>query len=199
MRAKLKAASNQEPVTETMSDLLPLSRRFGVVNLRPDGLVIAVVPTDAEQVAIAAALAIPSVRNLRGAITATPGRKGSVAVTGLVSADIVQTCVVTLDEFETHVEEPVDLEFIPRPEPVASLAAKPAKGPKPGQPRDIEEFDEPDYIDNGEIDFGALTVEFLALALDPYPRKPGASFDFKDEADQEEKPFAALARFRKPE
>ena len=28
-----------------------------------------------------------------------------------------------------------------------------------------------------QIDLGALAAEFLALGLDPYPRKPGVAFD----------------------
>ena len=35
----------------------------------------------------------------------------------------------------------------------------------------------PDAIVDGKIDLGALAAEFLALGLDPYPRKPGASFE----------------------
>ena len=43
-----------------------------------------------------------------------------------------------------------------------------------------------------KIDLGAVVAEFLALGLDPYPRKPGVDFDFKDPADAEMSPFAAL-------
>ena len=36
--------------------------------------------------------------------------------------------------------------------------------------------DAPDPIVDGKIDLGALAAEFLALGLDPYPRKPGVAF-----------------------
>ena len=65
--------------------------------------------------------------------------------------------------------------------------------------------DPPDAIVNGAIDLGALAVEFLTLALDPYPRKPGAEFAASDGAgladhgDQDSgNPFAALAKLRTP-
>ena len=49
----------------------------------------------------------------------------------------------------------------------------------------------PDEIVNGQIDLGALTAEFLALGLDPYPRKPGVDFSYQDPADEKDSPFAA--------
>ena len=42
---------------------------------------------------------------------------------------------------------------------------------------DAEDADIPDPLVGGRIDFGALTAEFLALGLDPYPRKPGIAFE----------------------
>jgi hypothetical protein len=44
---------------------------------------------------------------------------------------------------------------------------------------------------------GALTAEFLALGLDPYPRKPGVDFSYKEDGDEADTPFAALRRLRK--
>ena len=47
---------------------------------------------------------------------------------------------------------------------------------------------------------GQVAVEFLALGLDPYPRKPGAQFAAGPEPEIGEKtrqPFASLAALRK--
>ena len=49
---------------------------------------------------------------------------------------------------------------------------------------------------NGQIDLGALTAEFLALGLDPYPRKPGVDFSYQDPADEKDSPFAALGKLK---
>jgi len=58
--------------------------------------------------------------------------------------------------------------------------------------------DDVDYLDGPAVDVGAVAVEELALALEPYPRAPGA-----DEAlaalrsdERADHPFAALARRR---
>ena len=40
---------------------------------------------------------------------------------------------------------------------------------------------------------GALTAEFFALGLDPYPRKPGVEFAAPAEEAAPDSPFAALA------
>jgi hypothetical protein len=57
----------------------------------------------------------------------------------------------------------------------------------------LTDEDEPDPIIDGKIDLGALTAEFFALGLDPYPRKPGAALD-EEPANTEgtDSPFAAL-------
>ena len=69
--------------------------------------------------------------------------------------------------------------------------APPVRGPHdPGD----ETEEPPEPIINGAIDLGALATEFLILGLDPYPRKPGVSFDKPVETDDpQDHPFAALA------
>jgi hypothetical protein len=52
--------------------------------------------------------------------------------------------------------------------------------------------DEPDEIVDGRIDLGALASEFLTLALDPYPRKPGAAFEPPVDPDDDGSPFSGL-------
>ena len=56
--------------------------------------------------------------------------------------------------------------------------------------------DEPDPIVDGKIDLGALAAEFLALGLDPYPRKPGAEFAAPVAEEDDDSPFAPLDHFK---
>jgi uncharacterized metal-binding protein YceD (DUF177 family) len=63
----------------------------------------------------------------------------------------------------------------------------------------LETDDPPDPIIAGRIDLGALVTEFLALSLDPYPRKPGVEFEDAPTAPDdrlEESPFAKLAALK---
>ena len=106
-------------------------------------------------------------------------RKGrEVIAKGEVKAHIEQICVVSLDPSETDVVEAVDLRFSPD---------------APDLDDEEAPLDSPDPIVNGMIDLGSLVAEFLALSLDPYPRKPGVEFKFELDTE-EEHPFAALKK-----
>jgi uncharacterized metal-binding protein YceD (DUF177 family) len=93
--------------------------------------------------------------------------------------------VVTLDPIENNIDETIDLIFAP-PEQIPDRADDDAdEGPG------AEDKMEP--IENGIIDLGRLATDVLYLAIDPYPRKPGAVFEPRVEAaDPEDHPFAAL-------
>ena len=82
-------------------------------------------------------------------------------------ADITQTCVATLEDFDSSCRGGGRGGF----RPAGGHAAQHAEA----EPTQHDFDDPPDEIVNGRIDLGALTAEFLALALDPYPRKPGAA------------------------
>ena len=57
----------------------------------------------------------------------------------------------------------------------------------------LADEDDPDPVIDGRIELGALTAEFFALGLDPYPRKPGVEFVAPAESARSDSPFAALA------
>jgi len=119
-------------------------------------------------------------------------RQGAgLRVAGRVSATVGQTCVVTLEPIANEVEEAVDLVFVPQ-----AAAAPPAEGEAADEPREAK-WNEPEPLIGGAVDLGALATEFLILALDPYPRKPGAVFQPPPDAKPQEGPFAALARLKK--
>jgi uncharacterized metal-binding protein YceD (DUF177 family) len=118
----------------------------------------------------------------------TPRSGGRFHVAGNVRARIGQTCVVTLEEIENDIDEPVDLIFAP-PEQVPQMAALVDEA----EESDEETPDPLEPIDNGMIDLGKVAADALFLAVDPYPRKPGAVFEpVVEAADPEDHPFAAL-------
>jgi len=119
-------------------------------------------------------------------------RGGRVHVTGRVRARIGQTCVVTLDPIENDIDEDIDLMFAP-PEQISQLADLVEEAAE----SDTEIPDPPEPIVNGVIDLGRLATDALFLAVDPYPRKPGAVFEpHVQAADAEDHPFAALKALR---
>ncbi len=89
-------------------------------------------------------------------------------------------CVVTLEPFRSEISDEVERYFLPG----ASEADASA---------DVDPFSD------GVIELGEVVVESLSLALDPYPRKPGVTFEAGDattEEGKEQSPFAALASLR---
>ena len=153
---------------------------------------------------IAAALDIASLERLDGRFTLT--RNGErVRLEGHVEAALHQTCIVTLEPFAVALSVPLRLDFLPEAE-LAVIAARAAKdaGKDAGKGEiDIEfnlnEEDPPEPIVDGVIDLGAVMLEFLALSLDPYPRKPGAAFETSQPDVLMQSPFAALARLKRDE
>jgi uncharacterized metal-binding protein YceD (DUF177 family) len=161
----------------------PLSRLVDVMKIPPRGQDVHVAATAEECAALARDFGLPGIQSLAGDFHLKNSAKG-IHVTGTIKASITQVCVVTLDEFDSMIEESVEVDFAES----SGLPAEP--------PTDINEYEPPDEIVNGQIDLGALTAEFLALGLDPYPSKPGVDFAFQDPADAKDSPFAALDKLK---
>ena len=58
--------------------------------------------------------------------------------------------------------------------------------------------DDPELLDQPVLDLAGPLLEELSLALDPYPRAPGASFEVPPEPQAAaENPFAVLEKLKK--
>jgi uncharacterized metal-binding protein YceD (DUF177 family) len=156
-----------------------LSRRIPVADLPPEGVEIAVEATAEEREALARAFKVLAIHVLTGTFRLS-GTRSRVHVSGHVDANVNQICVVTLDPFDSDIRENVEVEFA-----------------APGAAPEQQGEDPPDEIVDGTVDLGALTAEFLALGLDPYPRKPGVDFTFEAADDRPESPFALLGTLKR--
>ncbi len=100
-------------------------------------------------------------------------------------ADIVQSCVVTLEPVRAHLERKFSRDLL-----LTQAALHVAKE------IDIAPVDEDgrEEIATLRYDLAAPVLEELALAIDPYPRAPGVAFEPPPDPDKAEShPFAALA------
>jgi hypothetical protein len=154
------------------------------------GLHLELTADAATRAAIAALAGVPAVARLEATFDVARQGKG-LRVDGEVSAAVEQTCVVTLEPMTSEIREPIDLIFMPA-----------ASAPRPDEPAAEKEIDptaadEPEELVNGVADVGAVATEFLLLAIDPYPRKPGAVFDAPNAGEEGAHPFAALAALKK--
>lgn len=133
---------------------------------------------------IAKALNLDAVNALALDLAISQAANGLVTVSGTLEAAVRPVCVVSLEAFDEAISSPLELRLAP-PDLIARMTAR---AEKDGD----EDFEPPDEIAGGVIDFGALATEFLALALDPYPKKPGAAFSGGDPEEPRRSPFEAL-------
>jgi hypothetical protein len=156
----------------------PLSRPTSVADVIPEGTEATVVTTPEEREALAAEFKLPAIHALTGSFRLS-GTRNRVHVSGRIKATITQICVVTLDPFDSDIQEDVEVDFA-----------------APGVAAADQDRDPPDEIIDGTVDLGTLTAEFLALGLDPHPRKPGVDFTFEAGDDTPQSPFAALGKLK---
>ncbi len=139
--------------------------------------------------AVAALAGLRDLPRLEAAFDVSRHGQAGLRVAGRVSATVGQVCVVTLEPMESDIDEPIDLVFAP---PQQSLAAGGMSAAEIGTAEDA-----PEPLVAETVDLGAIATEFLILALDPYPRKPGAVFQPPGaSADLAAHPFAALAALK---
>ena len=144
----------------------------------------------AERQAMAELAGVREIPAAEASFEVVPKSGGRVHVTGHVRARVGQTCVVTLDPIESEIDEEVDLTFAPEAE-ARRLADLIEEGQDDAEPAEVT--DPPEPIVGGIIDLGRIATDALFLAIDPYPRKPGAVFETEVAApDPEDHPFAAL-------
>ena len=163
-------------------------------SMPPAGRDVDIVPSAEERAGIAAQLGLRSVDRLQVKLHAVRFR-GGMRVTGTLTAGVTQASVVTLEPVAQEVSEPIDRIFLPGGE-------KAYAGPANAEIFvDLEGDDLPDHFEGNEADLTALIVETLALAVDLYPREPGASLDdlgFSPD-DEAVSPFAVLKTLKPKE
>ena len=174
---------------ELMTD--ELAWRFPVVvaELPEGGREFDLKPDEAARASLARFAGVLAVPALTARLHVRPvGRDGAV-VGGTIEGAVRQMCGVTLEPFDNPISESVSLRFAP---PAAG-----ANKPNDEVDVDLAEDDPPDPLVNGAVDLAVVVAEFLALAIDPYPRKPGAVFSPPaEQGGQESSPFAALEKLK---
>ena len=157
--------------------------------------------SEAECAALAELDGLVALRDLLVEAEASRRGKEGLYVKGRVTAIVTQTCVVTLEPFETAINETFEVEFAPQAEAEAAYARAMAEIEAAQDKAAVlaEQRDPPDPIINGRVDLGALAMEFLALGLDRLSAQPRRAFRRRRRAAEDRKisPFSGLARLKK--
>ncbi len=186
--------TKKPPSTSTEPPAPEFSRVIDLASLPAAGVRRAIEAEPAEREALAKRFGLPAIAALSARLEIVPIRAGGVAgarVTGDFAARVTQTCVVSLEPFETDVAEPIALDLLP-PEALEA-----------GEDADLYHDENVEPLDGDALDVGELVAQHLSLALDPHPRRPGARFEPGPDAVGDsgvvtgDKPFAALGDLKR--
>lgn len=161
-------------MTPELDCLVPVGR------IGRQGIDVVVEANAAQRAALARRMGIPGVQSFACRFRVTAGGTDRFEATGHLSARVVQTCVISLDDFSAEVDEQFRIRFVPSGEETDDI--------DPDDP-----VDDIGYRD-GVLDLGEAAAEQLGLALDPYPRRPGASLPAPDAEPARPHPFDVLRR-----
>ncbi len=162
-----------------------------------------IVADGAERAALARRFGLDSLDALTASVTLTKFGDGRrLRLSANFSADVVQSCVVTLEPVSSRIEDSFVLVY---DEDAGGAAGAEIVVLLKGQ-------NSPEPLPGNVIDVGEAVAEHLALALDPYPRAPGGKLpalglapggaDAGKEGDDtagefSESPFKELAKLRR--
>jgi uncharacterized metal-binding protein YceD (DUF177 family) len=140
-----------------------------------------------ERAALARRFGLLALDSLQANLTVAPVSRRLFRVSGRLVAAVVQRCVVTLEPVAGRIEEPFSALFGEGGPGLKALVSA------------SEEEDQPEPLQGGRIDVGEVVAQHMALALDPYPRCPGAVLPeeyAEGAAETPAGPFAKLASLR---
>lgn len=141
--------------------------------------------SESERAALAARFGIASVDALRVDYTISEDdTPGTARLDGRLHADVTQLCTVTLAPVAQSLDEAFSVVLVDGP----------------SEPED-EDFE---FLSDGTVDVGEVAAQYLAVALDPYPRAAGGEFENSEdtgghllseaEAKARSSPFAVLKK-----
>lgn len=117
-----------------------------------------------ERAALAARFGVVAIERLVAHVE-LESKGGRVEASGDFSADLVQSCAISSEDFAHTLSEPFAVRFVPL-------------GKHPGEEEleielETDDLDEIEYADDA-FDLGEAVAQTLGLAIDPYAEGPGA-------------------------
>lgn len=165
---------------------------------------ISIQPNDEEIHLLEKRLGLLSLNELHAELVLTREQgRHTIHVQGKIVADLVQSCVVSIDPVQEHVEDQFDSWFA-EPDKVVSLVKARRNRKSGGEKPILSEQDDPEPIIDGQIDVGELATQYLSLFINPYPHAESVRLsdtESEKKASTEtsgvlKNPFAALKEWK---
>ena len=144
--------------------------------------------SETERAEIAKALGLRSLDRLVADYAISSIAGGGWRLKGAVDAKLVQSCVVSLEPIDQTISETFDVEFWRTGETDTG-----------GEDQSVLQGPDVEPLEGDRIEAGRVVFETLSAAIDPYPRKHGATFDWSDKAAEDKaktSPFAVLSKLK---
>ncbi len=114
---------------------------------------------------------------------------GVLVARGRLRVSVAQACVATGEPVPQRIDTPFAIRFLPES----------AEGTEEEEGMELSEEDcDTVFYNGGSLDLGEAVAETLALALEPFPRAPGADVFLRKmgvvSEEEQDSPFAALLR-----
>jgi uncharacterized metal-binding protein YceD (DUF177 family) len=168
-----------------MSDF-PITQNFELGRLGQAGHSVVIAPAKDDLARIAQWAGVEAVESFTAKVDLKKLTPTRYAFDAQLDADIVQSCVVTLEPVKSHIQRGFHRDlFLTQTKPSLEVDLAP-----------VDE-DGREEIESLRYDVAVPILEELALAIDPYPRAPGVAFESLPDEDKPEHPFAALKALKK--
>lgn len=161
---------------------IEFSHRLALAHVPASGQILKLSADAAQRAALARRLDLLILYALEAELHLMPGPEGVILVQGRLSAELDQACGITLLPVRQSIAEPIAWRLLPD-----------GMDPTDGE-------DDPDDIETEQntADLGEALAQQLSLAIDPYPRVPGAQMPAELSSDDAHGPFAKLLQLKPP-
>lgn len=169
-------------------------RRMSRLDVPDTGVDVFLIANEAARAQLVERFGLLALTAFRADLVVTVWRKRGIRAQGRIQADLVQPCVVTLDPVPERIDETITMLFYPE-----DLSGRQQLEVT------VDPLDEepPDALPYEGVDLGEAVAEQLALALNPYPRVPGAKLDLTPTSDviveKKPNPFEVLKNLKPKE
>lgn len=177
----------------TAPDAPEFSRLVPLHEVKEDGLQLTFEASAAERAALARRFELLDLVDMQARLRLSPTAEGGLLLNGHVDARLIQACVISGEPVKSSIASDFSVRYISPVNGMESLES--------------EEFDvleeDMEPLPSDVIDVGEVVAQYLSLALDPYPRKPGAEVgvveltpDGPVPGTERANPFAALRKLQ---
>ncbi len=171
----------------------PYVQNFDLFTLSEGGNEKSLKPPAAALAAIAEWAGVAAVHSLEAKVRVLRAGESTFRYSGQLTAELDQNCVVTMEPVRESISRDFERTYV----------VVPRRHSRPAMMElSKEDLDEAETLDSPVIDLAAPILEELALAIDPYPRAPGAVFEAPPGLDEivepapRESPFAVLGQLK---